>query len=163
MKFLFTPSHPLRSLYIYIYMNMNFLMSWLAGCEPLIQLYEILLRTPGVLGARFSGAGFRGCCLAFVEADEAVQAASFVRNEYLKLQPLLASQLNKKTAVLICEAGDCACVIWLNVFIARVLSTPTQVGQPAQPRQPYWSGVHTCILIRCVIVNYHLFFHTHGI
>lgn len=84
------------------------------GCEPLIQLYEILLRTPGVFGARFSGAGFRGCCLAFVDADRADEAASFVREEYLKLQPQLATQLNPQKAVLICDAGDCAHVICSN-------------------------------------------------
>ncbi|KAK7318013.1 hypothetical protein RJT34_02710 [Clitoria ternatea] len=78
------------------------------GSEPLIQLYEILLRAPGVLGARFSGAGFRGCCVAFVEAHLATEAASFVRREYLKVQPELASQINPDTAVLICESGDCA-------------------------------------------------------
>ncbi|KAL9330075.1 hypothetical protein ACSQ67_005078 [Phaseolus vulgaris] len=81
------------------------------GCEPLIQLYEILLRAPGVLGARFSGAGFRGCCLAFVEADLATEAASFVRREYLKVQPELASQISNDTAVLICESAECARVI----------------------------------------------------
>ncbi|XVF19059.1 hypothetical protein REPUB_Repub11eG0077800 [Reevesia pubescens] len=81
------------------------------GCEPLIQLYEVLLRAPGVFGARFSGAGFRGCCVAFVDADRATEAAKFVREEYPKLQPVLASQLNQDTAVLICEAGDCARVI----------------------------------------------------
>ncbi|KAB1220142.1 Galacturonokinase [Morella rubra] len=84
------------------------------GCEPLIQLYEILLRTPGVFGARFSGAGFRGCCLAFVDAERADEAASFVREEYLKLQPQLAAQLNPQKAVLICDAGDCAHVICSN-------------------------------------------------
>ncbi|KAH7866687.1 hypothetical protein Vadar_023633 [Vaccinium darrowii] len=62
------------------------------GCELLIQLYEILIKAPGVYGARFSGAGFHGCCIAFVDADCANEAASFVRNEYLKLQPKLASQ-----------------------------------------------------------------------
>ncbi|GLU10531.1 hypothetical protein SLE2022_273250 [Rubroshorea leprosula] len=81
------------------------------GSEPLIQLYKILLRAPGVFGARFSGAGFRGCCVAFVDADHASEAARFVREEYPKTQPKLASQLKKDTAVLICEAGDCACVI----------------------------------------------------
>ncbi|KAI8571346.1 hypothetical protein RHMOL_Rhmol01G0112800 [Rhododendron molle] len=81
------------------------------GCEPLIQLYEILVRAPGVYGARFSGAGFRGCCIAFVDADSANEAASFVRNEYQKLQPKLASQINSKKAVLICDPGDCAHVI----------------------------------------------------
>ncbi|XWS71016.1 hypothetical protein CRYUN_Cryun03dG0100800 [Craigia yunnanensis] len=81
------------------------------GCEPLIQLYEVLLRSPGVFGARFSGAGFRGCCVALVDADRAAEAAKFVREEYPKLQPMLASQMDQDTAVLICEAGDCARVI----------------------------------------------------
>ncbi|XP_007014469.2 PREDICTED: galacturonokinase isoform X2 [Theobroma cacao] len=81
------------------------------GCEPLIQLYEVLLRAPGVFGARFSGAGFRGCCVALVDTDCVAEAAKFVREEYPKLQPVLASQLNPDTAVLICEAGDSARVI----------------------------------------------------
>lgn len=81
------------------------------GCEPMKQLYEILLRAPGVLGARFSGAGFRGCCLAFVDADHAEEAASFVKHEYYKVQPELASQLREDRAVLICEAGDSAHII----------------------------------------------------
>ncbi|XP_027919791.1 galacturonokinase isoform X2 [Vigna unguiculata] len=81
------------------------------GCEPLIQLYEILLRAPGVLGARFSGAGFRGCCIAFVEAHLATQAASFVRTEYLKVQPELASRIHNDTAVIICDSAECARVI----------------------------------------------------
>ncbi|KAK5829634.1 galacturonokinase isoform X1 [Gossypium arboreum] len=76
------------------------------GCEPLFQLYEVLLRAPGVFGARFSGAGFRGCCVALVDAARATEAAKFVRVEYPKLQPVFASQLSHGTAVLICEAGD---------------------------------------------------------
>ncbi|KAI4379683.1 hypothetical protein MLD38_005948 [Melastoma candidum] len=81
------------------------------GSEPLKQLYRILLAAPGVLGARFSGAGFRGCCLALVYADKAEEAASYVRLEYLKCQPVLSSHLNPDTAVLICETGDGARVI----------------------------------------------------
>ncbi|KAJ0090589.1 hypothetical protein Patl1_14073 [Pistacia atlantica] len=81
------------------------------GCEPLIQMNEILRKAPGVFGARFSGAGFRGCCLAFVDASRAAEAAAYVREEYFKHQPELASQLNPDFAVLICEAGDCARVI----------------------------------------------------
>lgn len=84
----------------------------LLGCEPMKQLYEILLKAPGVLGARFSGAGFRGCCLAFVDSDYTTEAASYVKNEYYKLQPVLASQTNPATAIVICDAGDCAQVIW---------------------------------------------------
>ncbi|KAH7848299.1 hypothetical protein Vadar_000928 [Vaccinium darrowii] len=91
--------------------GLSSIQNYECGCEPLIQLYEILVRSPGVYGARFSGAGFRGCCIAFVDADCADEAASFVRDEYLKLQPKLASQINSEKAVLICDAGDCARVI----------------------------------------------------
>uniref|UniRef100_A0A7C9F4F2 Galactokinase n=2 Tax=Opuntia streptacantha TaxID=393608 RepID=A0A7C9F4F2_OPUST len=81
------------------------------GCKPLIDLYEALLRAPGVYGARFSGAGFRGCCLAFVDAEHASEAASFVKTEYSKLQPELASKIAPEAAVLICESGEGARVI----------------------------------------------------
>ncbi|XP_010558237.1 PREDICTED: galacturonokinase [Tarenaya hassleriana] len=81
------------------------------GAEPLIQLYNILIRAPGVYGARFSGAGFRGCCLAFVDAEKAEAAASYVKNEYRKLQPELMNQLNHENTVLICEAGHSARVL----------------------------------------------------
>ena len=37
------------------------------GSPPLIDLYNILLKTEGIYGARFSGAGFRGCCFALVD------------------------------------------------------------------------------------------------
>lgn len=81
------------------------------GCEPMIQLYEILLRAPGVFGARFSGAGFRGCCLAFVDGSQAEEAAAFVQDEYSKAQPELVSQVPGGRVVLLCEAGDSATVI----------------------------------------------------
>lgn len=81
------------------------------GCEPLKQLYEILLKAPGVYGTRFSGAGFRGCCLAFVDANLAEEAVTFVTEEYRKAQPKHASQIFTEKAALICDAGDCARVI----------------------------------------------------
>lgn len=46
-----------------------------------------------------------------MKADRATEAASFVRSEYLKVQPELASRISKETAVLICESGDCARII----------------------------------------------------
>lgn len=81
------------------------------GCKPLIELYEVLLRAPGVLGARFSGAGFRGCCIALVDADLASEAASFVKKEYNKLEPELVGKIAQEAAVLICESGDGARVL----------------------------------------------------
>ncbi|KAK4369203.1 hypothetical protein RND71_012995 [Anisodus tanguticus] len=91
--------------------GLSSIQNYECGCEPLKQLYEVLLKAPGVLGARFSGAGFRGCCLAFVDADRAEEAAIFVKDEYCKLQPELASHLDQGPAVLICDAGDSARVI----------------------------------------------------
>lgn len=93
------------------YNDKNGLKRCLTGCEPLIQLYEILVKAPGVYGARFSGAGFRGCCIAFVDADRASDATSFIKKEYPKFQPELVSQINRDDIVLICAEGDCARVI----------------------------------------------------
>ncbi|XP_071729717.1 galacturonokinase isoform X1 [Rutidosis leptorrhynchoides] len=90
--------------------GLSSIQNYECGCEPLIQLYNILVKAPGVYGARFSGAGFRGCCVAFVNAEYAEKAASYVNNEYLKVQPDLASHLNQDTVV-ICDSGDCARII----------------------------------------------------
>lgn len=76
------------------------------GCAPLINLYDVLQKAPGILGARFSGAGFRGCCIALVDGDRAEETISFIRDEYSKAQPELASQIDPKTAVLICDSTD---------------------------------------------------------
>lgn len=78
------------------------------GCEPLIQLRAILLSTPGVLGARFSGAGFRGCCVALVEAELAETAAQRVRAEYARMQPLQAAGMAQQNVqpVWVCDSGD---------------------------------------------------------
>ena len=48
------------------------------GAPALIDLAAILNETPGVHGARFSGAGFRGCCVALVEADAATDVVAEV-------------------------------------------------------------------------------------
>ncbi|GFP79395.1 galacturonokinase [Phtheirospermum japonicum] len=92
--------------------GLSSIQNYESGCEPLIQLYEILVKAPGVYGGRFSGAGFRGCCIAFVDADRALDAASFIRKEYSKLQPELASQIgDEDRMVLVCDAADCARLI----------------------------------------------------
>lgn len=37
-----------------------------SGCEELTTIFEILKETEGVYGARFSGAGYRGCCIGLI-------------------------------------------------------------------------------------------------
>ncbi|KAK3143768.1 hypothetical protein QOZ80_4AG0304690 [Eleusine coracana subsp. coracana] len=87
------------------------ILNYECGSKEMIQLYEILVKAPGVLGARFSGAGFRGCCLAIVEPDLAEQAAEYVRAEYEKAQPELVCKIPADRRVLVCEPGDSARVI----------------------------------------------------
>ncbi|MDP2426369.1 MAG: galactokinase [bacterium] len=38
-----------------------------SGCPELITIFETLKQTPGVYGARFSGAGYRGCCIGLID------------------------------------------------------------------------------------------------
>ncbi|XP_051219044.1 galacturonokinase isoform X1 [Lolium perenne] len=87
------------------------IVNYECGSKEMIQLHEILLKAPGVLGARFSGAGFRGCCLAIVDSERAEEAAAYVRAEYEKAQPELVSKIPADRRVLVCEPGDSACVI----------------------------------------------------
>jgi galacturonokinase len=60
------------------------------GAPPLIDLYELLVRCSGVYGARFSGAGFRGCCLALVNPAAADEVAREITQDYATRQPTLA-------------------------------------------------------------------------
>jgi galacturonokinase len=83
------------------------IVNYECGAPPLIDLYEILCETPGVLGARFSGAGFRGCCIALVEAKHAQSAAESVREEYASRQPDLAPD----APVVICRSADGAGIL----------------------------------------------------
>ena len=57
------------------------------GSPQLISLYEILSETPGVYGARFSGAGFRGSCIALVEPGKREAIAEAVHARYPALHP----------------------------------------------------------------------------
>ena len=72
------------------------------GSPPLIDLYQTLVDTPGVYGARFSGAGFRGCCVALVAAEAAPAAAARVERVYAAAHPELAAGAR----VLLCDSDD---------------------------------------------------------
>jgi galactokinase/galacturonokinase len=62
------------------------------GSPELVRLQEILRATPGVLGSRFSGAGFGGSAVALVEADAAESARTSVEQAFRSAYPALAAR-----------------------------------------------------------------------
>jgi len=59
------------------------------GCPELITLYGILTETDGVYGGRFSGAGFKGCCMALIDPAKAEEILAKVGRAYLRAYPQL--------------------------------------------------------------------------
>ena len=55
--------------------------------------------TDGIYGGRFSGAGFKGCCMALIDPDKAEDIEARVTAEYLKAFPAL----NGKYSFHLCE------------------------------------------------------------
>ena len=72
------------------------------GSDELKTLYEIMLKTDGIYGGRFSGAGFKGCCMAIINPSFAWDIEKHVTNEYLKVFPALEG----KFSVHICDTAD---------------------------------------------------------
>ncbi|MCR4834449.1 MAG: GHMP kinase, partial [Butyrivibrio sp.] len=62
------------------------------GCPELITLYEIMTRTDGIYGGRFSGAGFKGCCIAIVDSKKVEDVLRNVEDEYLRIYPNMAGK-----------------------------------------------------------------------
>lgn len=60
------------------------------------------LYTDGIYGGRFSGAGFKGCCMALIDPDKAEDIEARVTAEYLKAFPAL----NGKYSFHLCESAD---------------------------------------------------------
>ena len=73
-----------------------------AGSDELKKLYEILCETDGVYGGRFSGAGFKGCCMALIDPAFEEPILEKVRREYLKAFP----HLSEKYSAHICLSTD---------------------------------------------------------
>lgn len=76
--------------------------NWETGSPELIKLYEVMTKTEGIYGGRFSGAGFKGCCLAIIDPAYEESIIETVTKEYLKAFP----QLEGKYSVHICESAD---------------------------------------------------------
>ncbi|MBO4550019.1 MAG: galactokinase, partial [Bacteroidaceae bacterium] len=72
------------------------------GSPELKALYDIMRRTDGIYGGRFSGAGFKGCCMALIDPSFEAEIKQKVTKEYLKAFP----ELEGKYSVHICESAD---------------------------------------------------------
>lgn len=73
--------------------GMSSIHNYETGSPEMIRLYEVLNECRGVHGARFSGAGFRGCAVALIEADRAGDIAEEVETRYLNDFPHFADQM----------------------------------------------------------------------
>ncbi len=72
-----------------------------SGTPELVTLYEALCDAPGVYGARFSGGGFGGSCIAIVEPDACDAVIEVVRRRYEAAHPEAAAE----AAFHICGTG----------------------------------------------------------
>ncbi len=76
--------------------------NWETGSPELKTLYDIMRHTDGIYGGRFSGAGFKGCCMALIDPAFEESIRQHVTKEYLAAFP----QLEGKFSVHICESAD---------------------------------------------------------
>ena len=72
------------------------------GCPELISLYRIMSETKGIYGGRFSGAGFKGCCMALVDPDRQEEVMEEVGRAYLAEYP----HLEGKYVGALCDTAD---------------------------------------------------------
>lgn len=57
------------------------------GSEELIAIYNIMRQTDGIYGGRFSGAGFKGACIALVDPTKKDEIRQRITDEYLRMFP----------------------------------------------------------------------------
>ena len=78
------------------------IVNYETGSPELKKLYEIMTTTEGIYGGRFSGAGFKGCCMALIDPAYEKSILEKVEREYLAAFPALAG----KYSAYICESAD---------------------------------------------------------
>ena len=76
--------------------------NWETGSPELIKLYNIMTETDGIYGGRFSGAGFKGCCMALIDPAKEDAIVEKVTREYLAAFP----HLEGKYSVHVCNTAD---------------------------------------------------------
>ncbi len=76
--------------------------NWESGAPEQIKLYEIMRETSGIYGGRFSGAGFKGCCMALVNPDKVGSIEEEVERKYLAAYP----EMKGKYSFHLCESAN---------------------------------------------------------
>ena len=85
--------------------GMSSIENYECGSPELIRLYEIFSKLPGVYGARFSGAGFKGCCMALIDPEYTDEICKTVKTQYLASFPMLSDRYQ----AFMCETADGVC------------------------------------------------------
>ena len=76
--------------------------NWESGAPEQIRLYELMRKTKGIYGGRFSGAGFNGCCIALIDPVYREEIEHTIGEEYLREFPAMEG----KYGFFICESAD---------------------------------------------------------
>ena len=58
-----------------------------------------MTETDGIYGGRFSGAGFKGCCMALIDPEYEESICEKVKREYLKVFPALDGKYSSHICV----------------------------------------------------------------
>lgn len=72
------------------------------GSPELKGIYDIMLTTDGIYGGRFSGAGFKGCCMAIIDPSFKESIEKTVTEKYLEMFP----QYRNTFSVHFCKSAD---------------------------------------------------------
>lgn len=72
------------------------------GSDELKRIYDLMRETPGIYGGRFSGAGFKGCCMALVDPAAKEEIAERITAGYVKTFP----HLKENFSVRFCQTAD---------------------------------------------------------
>lgn len=82
--------------------GLSSIRNWQTGAKEQIRLYEIMKNTKGIYGGRFSGAGFKGCCIGLVDPTYTTRVIEEVSNQYVRDFPMLKDKYH----AYVCESAD---------------------------------------------------------
>ena len=76
--------------------------NWETGSKEMIDLFNIIKSCDGVYGTRFSGSGFKGSCIAFINPEHIDKVLNVVKQKYLEKYP----KMKEKYSAHICNTAD---------------------------------------------------------